>query len=218
VKPPFIRWFVAALTLVVGGLLAAPGSVLAQDESDEYEMPPGLYGEGGGGYGWGEDADAPPDPLRIVTHLTAGTSLRFIQDLDYAQERFAPAYLDLWGGIVLPGNDLRHSLGVLAAINLTGDGADIGVDGFSQFVVGPSYGLYIPLDSWLIFPKFTVPIAVTPDPSLGFELSVGGAYRFLAGFGLYAEIGASIWIGGAGSIHPLASGELGLIIDYEVLP
>ncbi len=102
---------------------------------------------------------------------------------------------------------------------MSGDGgADIGVDAGGQLVLGPSYGLYIPLGDWIVFPKFSVPIALTPDPSLGFELSVGGAFRILAGFGIYAELAASMFIGGGGSIHPMASGELGVIIDYEVLP
>lgn len=217
-KPPFIRWFAAASCLVAAAL-AAPSTAFAQATDDEgFEAPPSHEG-GESGYGWGDADEASVDPLRIVGHLTFGTSIRFIQDLDYNQERFAPAYIDLWAGAVLPGNDLRHAFGLTAGLNVTGDGgSSIGVDAGTQLVVGPSYGLYIPLSDFLFFPKFSIPIAVSPEPSLGFELSVGGAYRFLAGFGVYAELAASIFIGGGGSIHPLGSGEVGLIIDYEVLP
>jgi hypothetical protein len=220
VKSPFLRWFVVASALLLGASLFTPESARAQIDDEAYVSS---SDDEGAGYGWGdaeEEDSGPADPLRILTTLTFGSSIRFIQDLEYDQEFVAPAYLDLAGAVVLPGRDLRHAIGVSASLNVTRDGPDppLGVGAGTQFVVGPSYGLYIPLADFLIYPKLSVPIAVSPEPSLGFELSVGGAYRFLAGFGLYAELAASMFIGGAASIHPLGSGEVGLIIDYEVLP
>ncbi len=217
VKPPFIRWFAAA-SCVAAAALAAPSSAFAQAMDDEgYEVAPS---GGDAGFGFGEEEEeTPSDPLRILGTLTFGTSIRFIQDLDYYQDRFAPAYLSGWGGVVLPGSGIRHALGVTASLNVTGDGnAMVGVDAGTQFVVGPSYGLYIPVGDFLLLPKFSVPIAVSSGPSLGLGLSLGAAYRFLAGFGIYAELGASMFFGTAASVHPLGSGEIGLIIDYEVLP
>lgn len=216
-KTHCLPWFVIGIIVSLGSVFLGIPSASAQDR----EAPPDTYGAESADYGWGgeeEEADV-TDPLRIFGTVGIGTSLRFIQDLDYAQERFAPAFLDFWGGVVLPGSSFRHTLGAQLALNISGDGsASIGVDPASQLVLGPTYGLYIPLDDWVFLPKFTVPIAVSPEPSLGFELTVLAAYRFLAGLGAYAEIGASVWIGGAGSIHPLLSGELGIMIDYEVLP
>jgi len=216
VKTHCLPWFVIGIVVSLGSVFFGPPSASAQDG----EGPPDTYGDESSGYGWGEDAEADvTDPLRIFGTVGIGTSIRFLQDLDYAQERFAPAFLDFWGGVVLPGSSFRHTLGAQLALNLSGDGsAAIGVDPASQFVIGPTYGLYIPLDDWVLFPKFTVPFAVSPEFSVGFELSALAAYRFLAGVGAYAEIGVSMWIGEAASIHPLVSGELGIMIDYEVLP
>jgi hypothetical protein len=206
--------------IACASVAAAPAWALAQDIDEE--RPPGLGEDdgGGAGYAFGDEAAPPEEPLRVLGMLGGGISLRIVNDLDYGQERFGPAFIDGWGGVVLPGaGTWRHGLGAQLSLNVTGDGnATLGVDAASQLVVGPSYLAYLRFDDLVIFPKVTIPIAVTSGLSVGLELSVGGAYYLLAGLGIYAELGASLFWGQQDRIHPIASGEAGILIDYEVLP
>ena len=59
---------------------------------------------------------------------------------------------------------------------------------------------------------------MTPELAPGLELSGAANFLLTAGFGLYAEVGASLYLGSASTIHPIISGEGGVFFDYEVLP
>jgi hypothetical protein len=61
-----------------------------------------------------------------------------------------------------------------------------------------------------------VPILVRGGPAAGFELGAALAYRVLAGAGVFAQLDLAAY--GAGTFSLLASLELGVVIDYEVLP
>jgi hypothetical protein len=88
-----------------------------------------------------------------------------------------------------------------------------------QLVVMPSYLLY-----WNVAPELFafghagVPIAVTSGVSAGAEFGVALGYRMLAGVGAYTEAAVELFGGANTTIHPMVSLEVGLFIDYEVLP
>ena len=63
---------------------------------------------------------------------------------------------------------------------------------------------------------------MTPDVTWGFEASLGATWFFLGGFGLAAEMVGDIFYGEgtrekATTTYPVLSGQLGLVIAYEVL-
>ncbi len=179
--------------------------------------------EGDGGDPFVAEDDGPTNPARILWSGGAGFTVRLIQDFDFGQDRFAPAFIDLLGGYVFEGSGtLRHGVTIGVSTNLTGDGTQqLGVDELGQWVLSPGYLLYVDLndsvDGLVLMGKVGVPLSVSEEFSIGGELSAGLAYLFLAGFGVYGEVGASLFFGG-GAVHPMLSGELGVQFEYEVLP
>jgi hypothetical protein len=93
-----------------------------------------------------------------------------------------------------------------------------------QHVVTPGYTLlqggYRP---WLGYARLGLPIVLNPDPGVGTEAALGGAWLPLAGLGLNAELvgdlfyGAATWTTGRTTI-PMLSLQIGILVDYEVLP
>lgn len=163
-------------------------------------------------------------PARLVFTVTGGGSFRLVKNTDYAQRFAGPAYLDLFGAYVFPGSGLfRHGAGFGVSANLTGDGKTIGIDPFTQFSFSPTYLAYLRFnDDWTAFGHASIPIGFTAQPGttetqIGFEIGVGATYWLTAGFGPYVEGSASVYWGEAYTIHPLVSGEVGIVIDYEVL-
>jgi hypothetical protein len=68
-----------------------------------------------------------------------------------------------------------------------------------------------------------MPIVLEPDANVGMELAAGAVWMFSGGLGLNAELVGSLFYGAAtlekpSTVIPLLSFELGLWIDYEVLP
>ena len=168
--------------------------------------------------------------LRIFANVGAGVGLRLVQNLEFQQDRFSPAYVEIQGGVTLPGySRLRHSFVLAVNSNLNGDGGfDFGLDPFNQWTITPGYMLRIGFpdnaapDIW-IGAKVGVPLTIAPDFSVGAELAASFTYMFLAGFGIYAEAGASMFFGadsraGNLTVHPILALELGVAFDFEVLP
>jgi hypothetical protein len=155
-----------------------------------------------------------------VWSVGGGVSIRFLRNLDFSQDWFAPSFIDVFGAFVLPGRDVRHAFGVGLGVNISGDGSiALGVDPLQQWSVAPSYMLYIPLSElFKLTGKVSVPLVVSPDFTVGAELAVGAHLLVLAGFGFYAELSAAMFLGGDSTVHPLGSVEGGLSFDYEVLP
>lgn len=219
--------FFALVTCVNRAEAQAPASA----PRTTYEAPPepvsdapetvgtageGDYDETGEGDDWSDD-----DPVRAWFSFGAGSSLRLARNRDFAQDAFAPSYLDAFGAVILPASGFfRHGIGLGFATNLAADGSVlVGLDAFEQAVLTPSYFARLAFaDAWIGTIKAGVPWVVSPKASLGAEVSLGAAWLLLSGFGVYAEAGVSMFVGGEVSIHPLASGELGFVLDYEVLP
>jgi hypothetical protein len=207
--------------LALFALLAAPVSAAAQVDD---ERPPGFEGDAEERDYFAEP-EVPADPLRVLITGGGGFQLRIVEDLEFAQSRFGPAFIDVFGGVVLPGKGFRHGLGLVLGVNLSGDGdATTGVDAFGNPTVGVGYMPYIRFgDDWLLLPKVAFLFAAGQSVALGGEVTVGGSYLILAGFGIYAEAGISLWFGGPRSdadisFHPIVTGEVGVVFDYEVLP
>jgi hypothetical protein len=126
------------------------------------------------------------------------------------------AYLDLGLGAAYgPANGFQHG-GEIAL--------GIATDGISQQVLGLSYVLLYPaLDDLLLRGRAGFPIVLGPDPNVGMELGLGGAWLFTGGLGATAELTGSLFYGAATldrstTTIPMLAIELGLWLDYEVFP
>ena len=169
------------------------------------------------------------EPWRWTVFGGVGGSLRLLQYVNFSQDRLAPFYLDIQGGLVVPGSGrLRH--GVLVGINTNISRDSIlssKVEVFSQWTLTPYYYARYALDdkavsTWVVTGKVGVPLTVTPRFNPGLELALGGIFFPFAGAGVYAELGASMFFGaqdngGALTVHPMLSLELGVTIDLEIL-
>lgn len=166
-------------------------------------------------------SDTPADPVRVWFQFGGGFTLRLIQDRNFAQDAFAPAYFDAFGAVILPSSEVwRHGVGLGASFNLVGDGGILeGVGAFQQFVFTPSYLAYLRFsDDVVAHGKLGVPWAVSPETSLGLQLDLGVTGLLTSSLGAYAEVGLAAFLGAESTIHPTLSAEVGLSIDYEVLP
>lgn len=98
------------------------------------------------------------------------------------------------------------------------------LSGVAQDVVTPSYIALVRLPPrWLVYGRAGVPVVLNPDPSAGLELAAGGAWFASAGIGATAELVGNLFYGAATeqsavSVIPVVSLQVGVIIDYEVLP
>jgi hypothetical protein len=217
--------FLCALALVAVPLSAAPASAQMDDE-----RPPG-DDDGGGGYAWTqEEATGPVQPIRILTTIGGGSGYRLIKNIDFNQDRFAPAFVDISGNFIFASSKTwRHGVGLTVSFNLTGDGVEngIGIDGFSQFTFAPQYLAYVRLsDDLLVTAHAGVPLGIGLPAAgeedtanlIGLDVGGSGTFYLLAGFGFYAELSLVTWLGAQTSIHPVVDWEGGVVFDYEVLP
>jgi hypothetical protein len=127
------------------------------------------------------------------------------------------AYYDLGLGLVRgPAHGLAHG----AALHLS-----IAAQGIPQEVLSLSYTALERLDDGrtLLLGRAGIPIILEPDLSGGLELALGAAYMISAGVGIQGELVGDLYYG-AGTQErsvttiPVLSAQLGLFIDYEVLP
>ncbi|GAC1353162.1 MAG: hypothetical protein NVS3B20_20000 [Polyangiales bacterium] len=100
---------------------------------------------------------------------------------------------------------------------------DRSLQGVGQDVFTPSYVLLhrkTRLEGW---GRLGLPILVTPDPNVGFELALGGAYFLRSGLGISIESIGDLFFGASTPekkrpIYPVVSLQLGVIIEWERLP
>jgi hypothetical protein len=127
------------------------------------------------------------------------------------------AYYDLGLGLVYgPARGLAHG----AVLHLS-----IAAQGIPQEVLSVSYTALERFSEGriLLFGRAGVPIVLEPDLSYGLEAAVGSAYMITAGLGVQGELIGSLFYGAATQDRsvttiPMLSAQLGLFIDYEVLP
>jgi hypothetical protein len=205
-------------------LACSAGYASAQSADDE--RPPGEDGPRRPSASDAEDSgpQEPLSPARIRATLGAGATLRFIEDIDFGQSRFAPSFVELGGNYVFAGRGVyRHGVGLGVSLNLTGDGyanSSLGVNSVAQVTFAPNYTAYFRLsDDFVLTGHVGLGIATgAPSISLGTEVGVGLAYMLTAGLGLYVQATQNVWFGSEMTIHPTLSGEGGIVIDYEMLP
>jgi len=100
----------------------------------------------------------------------------------------------------------------------------IALEGVPQEVVTPSYSLVRRFEpSWMAHARAGLPLVLGPDVNLGYELALGGAWLFMGGIGATAELVGDLYYGAAtqeraASAIPVLSLQLGVVVDYEVLP
>ena len=101
----------------------------------------------------------------------------------------------------------------------------IAAQGIPQEVLSLSYiGLLrVANGRGMLFGRAGIPVVLQPDLGGGLEAAFGGAFMISAGLGVQSEFVGSLFYG-AGTLDrsvttiPVLSAELGLFIDYEVLP
>ena len=145
------------------------------------------------------------NPFRLATPLG---------DDAESVSRTAP-YVDIGIGATF-GNPLgyQHGATLRTAVAVTGVG---------QVVMTPSYLGYRRFRSLAAHGRLGIPIVLTPDITWGFEVAAGATWYFLGGIGVSAELVGNVFYG-AGTTdvktatYPVLSGQLGFVVDYEVLP
>jgi len=198
-------------------------------------LDPELFGGGGGDGDEDDGPEAPSEPMRILLSIGGGASLRIVKNQSplFNQQRVGPGFIDGFGAVVFgTSSQWRHGLGVGASLNLSGDGGEsqgTGVDPAHQIVLAPAYLGYYRLDEDFVFTAkasalFAFTFSGATQMAPGGELAFGLAFLLTSGLGIYGEIGGSVFVGSpeapgeSNTIHPLVTAEVGILIDYEVLP
>ena len=162
------------------------------------------------------------EPAHYLALLTAGAGLRLLRNPELEQQRLAPAFADGFAGYLFSGRaGLGHGFGLGLCTNLASDGGFAEpVSAAEQWTLAPSYLAYWDPHPDLLLVAHLGPVFQLSGSgrSRGGEIALGAGYRFLAGIGLYSEVGFSFFGGAYDALHPLASLELGLFLDHEVLP
>ena len=125
-------------------------------------------------------------------------------------------YTDLGVGLTLLGNPLGFQHGVALRTS-------IAVEGTGQAVLTPSYLLWRRKGALAAFGRAGAAIAISPETTWGLEGSLGGAWFFLGGLGVVAELVGDVFYGTgtrdvAVAAYPMLSGQIGILGTYEVLP
>jgi hypothetical protein len=169
------------------------------------------------GHARADSADA-SQPAHYLLMGSAGVPMRLTLDKTFGQTRFAPAFGQVLLGYALPGGRLRHGFGAGVSWNVSHDGGYVDpLYAGDQFAIMPAYLAYYTLNTDVIaLGHAGLPIVVRGGRGAGLELGGALAYRLLAGAALFAELDLDAYT--AGSFSLLASLQLGVMIDYEVLP
>lgn len=163
-------------------------------------------------------------PFRLFGGFVIGRGLRFNNPYRLQTElgddaeslSLTATYADVQAGIAFGGSGRVSHGGALHA--------SFALGGVPQQVIAPSYLLLYRLD-----PRFElcgragVPVVLSPQSTIGFEVAGGGIFRLTAALGLTASLVGSLFYGAATletsrTAIPVASLELGVRYDYEVLP
>ncbi len=98
------------------------------------------------------------------------------------------------------------------------------LEGVAQDVVTPgAIALWRPGPGGLGYGRLGVPVVLRPDATGGMEAALGGVWHATAGAGLTAELIGSLFYGAATwqrkvTTIPIVALQIGVFVDYEVLP
>ncbi len=190
--------------LLLAALLVAP-SAAAQRRAAAPDSSRGPYVHTFGALGYGRGLRF-NNPYRLQTELGS----------DAQSLSTTAGYVDVAAGAAL-GNPDGFQHGLVLHLSLA-------ANGISQQVVSASYLLLRPLgERFLGYARAGVPFVLSPDFSAGAEAGAGAAFFLSSGLALTGEALLSVFAGAATWEHdptwwPIASLQLGLWVDYEVLP
>lgn len=190
----------------------APRVVAADEDAPPAESPKGE-----------EPLASKPGYAQVFATVMGGTGLRFNNPYrlstplgeDAESVSRTNAYVDL--GLAMT---LGSPLGFQHGASLR---TSVGVEGVDQVVMTPSYFGWRRKGPLAGFVRGGVPLVLTPDVTIGLEAALGGAFFFLGGVGVIAEMVGDLFYGtGTREVrtatYPVLSGQLGLVGTYEVLP
>jgi hypothetical protein len=154
----------------------------------------------------------------MLTLISGGAPLRLTLDRSLGQERLGPIFGSVLIGYALPGGRLQHGFGVGASWNATHDGGyTTPIYALDQVALMPAYLAFYQLNPDVFgVGHVGLPVLVRGGPSAGVEVGAALAYRVFAGTGVFAGIDLNSYF--ARNVSLFASLELGVVIDYEVLP
>lgn len=171
------------------------------------------------------DLSGPPSRYaHFMGSFEIGKGLRFNNPYRLATQLGATAesvsttatYLDLGVASTFgPPDGLQHGVALHMSFALAG---------VSQAVLTPTYvAAYRGPRRFLAYGRLGPSIVLTPDPTVGFELAGGFGWFFTARLAVAGEIVGDIYYGAGTPLkgvttYPILSGQLGLLVDYEVLP
>jgi hypothetical protein len=166
--------------------------------------------------------DPVTSPARYLATWSLGAPLRITQQDDYGQDLLAPIFTDGLVGYVFESSArrFRHGAGLGVSVNLSDDGGYAEpIYAGEQVALMPAYLLYADLGIDL-FGKahLGVPVVITGGTTAGVEVGASLGYRLLAGLGVFTELFVDAFAGAGSTLHPTVGLELGLFLDYEVLP
>jgi hypothetical protein len=168
-------------------------------------------------------AESKPGYTQIFATAFVGDGLRFNNPYRLATPLGSDAesvsrtasYVDI-GAAMTFGDPLGFQHG--AALRLTS-----ALEGISQQVFTPAYLLWRRWRAFAAYARAGIPIVLRPNATWGGEAGIGGVWFFRGGIGVAGEIVGDIFYGAgtretAVPAYPMLSGQLGIVVAYEVLP
>ncbi|EYF08010.1 hypothetical protein [Chondromyces apiculatus] len=169
-------------------------------------------------------AREPGSAARLLATLGFGQGLRFNNPYRLQTQLGATGeslsltspYFDLGAAALFgPADGLQHGGSLRLSIGLTG---------VPQQAFAPTYLIaYRGPGRVLGFGRLGASVLITPDPNVGGELGLGVGYFLTSRFALMGELVGNLFYGAATwekqlPVYPLLSAQLGLMVDYEILP
>lgn len=162
--------------------------------------------------------------FRMVGTLAFGRGLRFNNPYRLESQlgsepesiSLTAMYIDLGAAVAFgKPNGIQHG----GALHLSAS-----LSGVSQQVLIPSYfAAYRGPHRVMGYARLGPAFVLSPDPGAGFELSAASGFFVTAKIAVYAELIGNVFYGAGTTevrygVYPILSGQLGILIDHEVLP
>lgn len=197
--------FVCCACVLVGFVLATPATAEPRRIPPELRPADGTYAHLFGTLSIGRGIRF-NNPYRLATPMGD----------DAESLSWTATYVDLAASALLGNPEgLQHGVSLHLSAAL---------DGVPQEVFTPSYiAAYALPPSFFVYGRAGLPIVVEPDTNVGYELAFGGAWLVTAGLGVTSELVGDLFYGAATqeksvSMIPVLSLQIGVIVDYEILP
>ena len=167
--------------------------------------------------------DQKPGSIGFVASAALGDGLRFdnpyrlstVLGSDAQSLSRSAAYVDL-GATALFGAPygIRHGIALRWSI---------AVEGIAQSALAPTYVAWKRWRAFAGYGRLGPSIVLAPNGTWGAEAALGAIWFARAGIGVSAELLGDVFYGAgtrevATPAYPILSGEIGIVVDYEVLP